>query len=98
MPYFETKCHFVLSNVTVRAKTIFLAQRRPALLILRHESKIVFGQVSVLSDISCFAVASFEAYVGNRKPQNIYQELWAATTELHFIISRSVYCQVEFCG
>ena len=35
VPYFEAKCHFVLSNVTPRAKTIFLQ-----LLILRHKPKI----------------------------------------------------------
>ena len=63
VPYFQAKCHFVLSNVTVRAKTIFLTQQQsvsPALPIWRHKTKIdIWTRKCFIGQFLSLCVATF---------------------------------------
>ena len=79
VPYFQAKCHFVLSNVTVRAKTIFLTQQQSVQLSQSGGTrrKLIFGQENVLSDSSCPSALQHFRLMLETENRKIYQELWA---------------------
>ena len=100
VPYFQAKCHFVLSNVTVRAKTIFLTQQQSVSspnLAAQDENwyldKRMFYRTFLVS-LRC----NILGLCWKQKTAKYIRNCGPGNAELHFIISRSVYCRAEFCG
>ena len=99
VPYFQAKCHFVLSNVTVEAKTIFLTQQRSPNLAAQVENWYLDKQKCFIWHfLSLSSLQHFRLMLETENRKIYIRNCGPGNAELHFIISRSVYCLAEFCG
>ena len=100
-----SQCHIfrlsaILSCLMSQSEPKQYSSPSSALLIWRHKSKIdIWTSKSVLSGISCLSSLQHFRLMLETENRKIYiRNCEPGNAELHFIISRSVYCLAEFCG
>ena len=100
-----SQCHIfrlsaILSCLMSQSEPKQYSSPSSALLIWRHKSKIdIWTSKSVLSGISCLSSLQHFRLMLETENRKIYiRNCGPGNAELHFIISRSVYCLAEFCG
>ena len=70
-----SQCHILRLSAILSCLMSQLAPKQYfSLLILRHKSKFIFGQASVLSDISCFSALHHFRLMSETENRKIYQE------------------------